>query len=164
LTPPNNQPCSKRKGKKISSLGNACDSQGVFQHAISVQLGIDRRTVRRWTRVGGLPERARVKRRSSLDRFTDYLQRSYRRAAEAPHGSAESCANKGFAELIASCATGFSTYVPNARCRTGAVVTWRDVTASLRQTAWLFLQQPTEANAYSAELSRLCHLRVLHAD
>jgi transposase len=51
--------------------------QGVSQCEISRTLGVGRRTVRRWKRAGSFPERAGVIRRSSLDRFDDFLKQRY---------------------------------------------------------------------------------------
>ena len=47
--------------------------KGLSQAEISRRLGIDRRTIRRWTRGDGFPERKPAFRRSSLDDYRRYL-------------------------------------------------------------------------------------------
>jgi len=132
--------------------------RGVSQQEISRRLGIDRRTVRRWTRVGHFPERVRVKHGSSLDPFTEYLERRF---GEGCHN-----ARRLWREL---CGQGF-------RGRDGIVRQWvrhlrpklkqvggapllpakAKISGSPRQTAWLLLQQPAEAKDYLDELAGRC--------
>jgi hypothetical protein len=52
-------------------------ADGVSQSEIARRLGVGRRTVRRWMRVGSFPERAPVNRRSALDRFVGYAEQRY---------------------------------------------------------------------------------------
>ena len=47
---------------------------GMSQREISQRLGVDRRTVRRWTRASGFPERKPVYRRSAIDEYRAYLE------------------------------------------------------------------------------------------
>ena len=47
--------------------------QGISQAAAARLLGLDRRTVHRWSQSRGFPERKPVQRRSSVDRYRSYL-------------------------------------------------------------------------------------------
>lgn len=132
--------------------------QGASQREISQTLGIDRRTVRRWTRAGRFPERARVSRRSSLDFFAEYLR--HRFIEDGCHNAA-----KLWHELCERGFGGSSSIVRQwiRRFRGGRPrrVTWRPkanskITGTPRQTVRLLLQQPAEAHAYLAELSEQC--------
>lgn len=60
--------------------------KGVSQREISSSLGVDRRTVRRWTRACGFPERKPVHRRSAIDEYCAYLDQ---RCNEGCHNAAQ---------------------------------------------------------------------------
>lgn len=51
--------------------------QGYTQRAISVEMSIDRKTVRRWLRAGHFPERKPTSRKSHVRDFNDYLQKRW---------------------------------------------------------------------------------------
>jgi transposase len=132
--------------------------QGISQSEISRTLGIDRRTVRRWTRAGLFPERARVSRRSSLDHFADYLRQRY--IEDGCHN-----ASNLWRELREHGFRGSSSIVRQwiHRLRNGPgkhiaprPVANPKITGTPRQTVWLILQQPAEACDYLEELSRRC--------
>lgn len=50
---------------------------GYTQRAISAEMGIERKTVRRWLRAGRFPERKASRRRSHVREFHEYLQRRW---------------------------------------------------------------------------------------
>ena len=52
-------------------------SKGMSRAAISRSMGIDRRTVRRWTRTGAFPERKQVHRTSSIEQYHQYLDQRW---------------------------------------------------------------------------------------
>jgi transposase len=60
--------------------------KGMSQREISSTLGVDRRTVRRWTRAGGFPERKAVHRRSAIDEYRGYLGKRW---TEGCHNAAQ---------------------------------------------------------------------------
>jgi transposase len=59
---------------------------GMSQREISLSLGVDRRTVRRWTRACGFPERKPVHRRSSTDEYRAFLDQRWN---EGCHNAAQ---------------------------------------------------------------------------
>lgn len=132
--------------------------QGISQSEISRTLGIDRRTVRRWTRAGLFPERAHVTRRSSLDYFADYLQHRY--IEDGCHNAANlwrELREQGFLGSSGIVCQG----VHRLRDGPGRHVAPRPVanpkcTGTPRQTVWFILQQPEEARDYLEELFRRC--------
>ena len=50
---------------------------GMSQREISCTLGVDRRTVRRWTRACGFPERKEVHRKNAIDPYRSYLDQRW---------------------------------------------------------------------------------------
>ena len=133
--------------------------QGMSQGEISRTLGIDRRTVRRWAGAGRFPERARVRRRSSLDFFADYLRRRY--VEDSCHNAAqlwrELCEQgfRGSSSLVRHWIPRLSG-VTRRRVVVRRPATTSKISGTPRQTVWFMLQQPAEAHSYLAELFQRC--------
>jgi transposase len=60
--------------------------RGTSRRAIASQLGLNRKTVRRWLRAGHFPERQVAPRRSSVDRWLSYLEQRW---AEGCHNRSQ---------------------------------------------------------------------------
>jgi transposase len=60
--------------------------KGLSQREISCTLGVDRRTVRRWTRACGFPERKQVRRKNAIDQHRPYLDQRWN---EGCHNAAQ---------------------------------------------------------------------------
>ena len=60
--------------------------KGLSQREISCTLGVDRRTVRRWTRACGFPERKQVHRKNAIDQHRLYLDQRWN---EGCHNAAQ---------------------------------------------------------------------------
>jgi transposase len=60
--------------------------KGLSQREISCTLGVDRRTVRRWTRARGFPERKQVRRKNAIDQHRPYLDQRWN---EGCHNAAQ---------------------------------------------------------------------------
>jgi transposase len=162
------QPSTPRPATRLERLRNANRSrrldryrtvikllrQGLSQSAISVRLGIDRRTVRRWVRAGRFPERARVQRHSSLDCFADYLQRRYRQGCHNAARLWRELHEQGFQGCSGMVRQWIRRLRPSLRQPKMIVPPLMRITGSPRQTAWLILQQPPEAGQFLAELYR----------
>jgi transposase len=133
--------------------------QGVSQCEISRTLGVGRRTVRRWKRAGSFPERAGVIRRSSLDRFADFLKQRYDQGC---HNAAQlwcELHQQGFHRskgIVRRWVHRFRAGPGPPRCSQQLAPAHLKITGSPRQTMWFFLQQPAHANDYLQELSRRC--------
>lgn len=147
---------SRRRARYDSVMELA--RQGVSQSEISRTLGVDRRTVRRWTRANLFPERVHVSRRSSLDHFADYLRQRY--IEDGCHNAANLWREpreqgfRGSKGIV-------RRWIHRLRNGSGKHVAPRSVanpkiTGTPRQTVWLILQQPAEARDYLEKLSRRC--------
>jgi transposase len=133
-------------------------AEGVSQSEIARRLGVGRRTVRRWMRVGSFPERAPVNRRGALDRFVGYAEQRYQ---DGCHNAAQlwrELRETGFRGNHGTVRKWMHHLRPKpTRVRAGPLPTGRStVTGSPRQTAWMLLQQPPEALPYLEEISRRC--------
>ena len=60
--------------------------KGLSQREISCALGVDRRTVRRWIRACGFPERKQVHRKNAIDQHRSYLDQRWN---EGCHNAAQ---------------------------------------------------------------------------
>jgi transposase len=129
--------------------------QGSSQAATSRILGIDRRTVRRWSGSHGFPERRPVLRRSCVDRYEPYLRSRWEQGCRNTTQLWRELRERGFA--------GQRKIVYNwIRQHLGPVRKGRDIRqcnrvprASPRRTAWLILKNPEESRPYIDELFRV---------
>ena len=129
--------------------------QGVTQHEIARSCGLGIRTIRRWIRAQGFPERKAFDRASQADQHREYLE----------HRWNEGCHNatKLWHELRARGFTGKSQIVRIwVRKRYGSR-SYRSKhqpsfssppPASPRTVAWMLLNEPESAQAYIEELCR----------
>jgi transposase len=134
--------------------------QGMTIRKIARTLDIDRRTVRRWKRAGQFPERVVPHRRSSLDRFAEYLQHRYREGCQNATQLWRELSEHGFRGGHAIVRRWVRRNLRPESCR-GQPLAPRSVrptiTGSPRQTTWLLLQQPPEAQPFLQELFRRSH-------
>lgn len=126
---------------------------GVAKKQIARQLGLDRRTVRRWIGANTFPERKPVHRRSSVDVHAAYLDLRWQQGCHN--------ASQLWRELHQHGFIGQANLVRNwIRHRHGPRSDRREHTAkpaprvSPRQTAWLLLTEPGPALPYLDELYR----------
>jgi transposase len=129
--------------------------EGISRREAARQMGMNRHTVGRWVDAGSFPERQPRPRKSTGNGHANYLQRRFR----------EGCHN----------ATQLWRELRELGCKRGktTVRTWvRDLcgpgrerkikvreapfTGSARQTVWLILKEPPEAQAYLQEVYRRC--------
>lgn len=128
--------------------------QGVSQCEISRQLAIGRRTVHRWIRAGTFPEHVRTKRNSCLDRYKDYLNRRHQEGCQNATRLLHELRAQGFRGSY-GIVSHWVRHLRIARDHSARVPTPpRTDKSSPRQTAWLLIQQPPEAQAYLEELCR----------
>jgi transposase len=128
--------------------------QGVSQCEISRQLAIGRRTVHRWVRAGTFPEHLRTKRSSCLDRYKDYLNRRHQEGCHNATRLLHELRAQGFRGSY-GIVSHWVRHLRMAPDHSARVPTPPQTDkSSPRQTAWLLLQQPPDAQAYLEELCR----------
>jgi transposase len=130
--------------------------QGIPIKRIARTLDVDRRTVRRWMRSDGFPERVRVHRRSSLDHFGSYLERRFEEGCHNGTRLWQELREQGYRGGASMVRRWIRHLRPkrNRHAPPPTKSTQSTITGSPRQTAWLLLQQPMEAQAFLNELSQ----------
>lgn len=132
--------------------------QGVSQVAIERKLGIGRRTVRRWLRAGGFPERQPTKRHSSITPFASYLEQRFQQGCRNAAQLWRELREQGFAGSQVRVRGWVQRLRPqDSEVQTAPAPTPHPkILATPRQTAWMVLKQPPEALAYLEEVARRC--------
>lgn len=145
------------RGRRLTRYQAVMDlvRKGVSQSEISRTLGVDRRTIRRWSRGGEFPERKTRQRKHCVDRYATYLDQRWK---EGCHNATElwrEIREQGFvrsARLVRQWTRvryGPRTQSDQQPMKMPVPV----LRASPRSTAWWLLAQPAEARAY---LEQLC--------
>lgn len=128
--------------------------QGASQAATARRLAIDRRTVRRWSRSRGFPERKPVHRRSCVDRYGSYLcqrwEHGWRNATQLWRELRE----QGFSGQRKIVYNWIRQHLGSARKGSELQLCTRVPRASPRRTAWLILKNPEESRFYLDEVFR----------
>jgi transposase len=127
---------------------------GMNQRQIAAQLGIGRRTVRRWLHSNGFPERKPVHRSSTVDPYANFLEQRWQQGC---HNAAEL-----WRELREQGFSGRSGIVRNwLRQRHGGrsgqvhhVPKPPRTNSSPRHVAWLMLTEPDSARSYLERVYR----------
>ena len=150
----NKQKCRESRVNRYESV-MVLIRAGKSQVEISRTLGIDRRTIRRWTRAAGFPERKPVFRTTSIDEYRSYLDQRWE----------EGCHNASqlWREIRDGGFKGMSSIVRNwirqhhgpkaARLR-GELIAPPPVRVSARQTVWQILKESESSKPYLDELFR----------
>jgi len=133
----------------------ALAERGMTKRQIGRELGIDRRTVRRWMRSEGFPERKPVCRSSAVDAHASYLDQRWQQGCHNAAQLWRELRDRGF--------RGQDSIVRNwirqrhgPRCqRSDHTTKPPPVRASPRQVAWLLLAEPASSQTYLQELYRL---------
>jgi transposase len=129
--------------------------QGKNRWQIARELGLDRRTVRRWLRAGGFPERKSTRRSSSLDAYLGYLegrlQQGCRNAAQLWRDLRE----QGFRGQPGIVRRWLRQRLgPRAERALQVIQAPPPLRASPRHVAWLLLTEPQSARPYLDQLYR----------
>jgi transposase len=128
--------------------------KGMSQAAISRSLGIDRRTVRRWTRAGIFPERKQVHRTSSIEEFRPYLDQ---RREDGCHNATQlwrEMRGLGFRGMGSAVRHWIQQhYGRKNRCRREPIPP-KPPSTSPRHSAWQILKPSETSKAYLDELFR----------
>ncbi|HEY6377277.1 MAG TPA: ISL3 family transposase [Edaphobacter sp.] len=148
-----------RRDRRVSRYESVIEQvrTGLSQAEISRRLGIDRRTIRRWTRSGDFPERKPVFRRSSIDEYRRYLDQRWEEGCHNASQLWREMRERGF--------TGMDSIVRNwIRQHHGCRISRLDreptvpqmPRVSPRQTTWQILKPCESGRPYLEELYRRC--------
>jgi transposase len=148
-----------RRDRRLSRYGSVMEQvrNGLPQAEISRRLGIDRRTIRRWTRSAGFPERKPVFGKSSIDEHRRYLDQRWEEGCHNASQLWRELRERGF--------TGMDGIVRNwvrqhYGRRTSRVqhepIAQRHPRTSPRQTTWQILKPGESSRTYLEELYRRC--------
>jgi transposase len=128
---------------------------GVSQREIARQCGLSRKTVCRFIRAQGFPERKQRHRSSSVDRHRDYLEMRWQQGCHNRAQLWRELRAQGFAGRPHTLRDWVQKHYGPRRCRgqpQSSVPTF--VRASPRQVAWWMLKQPKEIRPYLDQLDR----------
>ena len=147
-----------RRDRRVSRYESVIEQvrNGLSQAEISRRLGIDRRTIRRWTHSSDFPERKPAFRRSSVDEYRRYLDQRWEEGCHNASQLWREIRERGF--------TGMDSMVRNwirqhHGCRTSRFrepIVPQMPRVSPRQTTWQILKQSESSRAYLDELYRRC--------
>jgi transposase len=129
--------------------------QGLSQREIGRQLGLSRKTVRRWLRVGNFPERKRSLRRSSVEAHREYLEQRW---LQGCHNAAQlwrELQAQGFAGRPHTLRDWLHKhYGPRRERQKQPAPKPCQVRTSPRKVTWQILKQPDEAQTFLEEIYR----------
>jgi transposase len=130
-------------------------SKGITQREIADSHGLGIRTIRRWIRARGFPERKTADRKSTVDQHSEYLQQ---RRNEGCHNATQlwhEIRARGFAGQSPIVRTWVRRHYGSRKYRTGQQRPFHSAPrVSPRQTAWTLLKEPESARSYLDELCR----------
>ncbi len=127
--------------------------KGVTQHEIARKCGVGIRTIRRWIRARGFPERKTFERKSKVDRYRDYLEQRWNEGCHNGTQLWHELRERGFDGQSPIVRRWVRMHYGSRRSRTKQQMPAPSLpTSSPRQTAWALLKQPDDARAYIAEL------------
>lgn len=145
-----------KRDRRLARYQSVIDmfQQGGSMKAIARALNIHRRTVRRWIRAGSFPERVTQSRRTTVERFADYLESRYQQGCHNATQLWRELREQGFQGGVHAVRRWFQRWHPErGPMRASPLLPARSrITGSPRQTAWLLLREPPEAATYLQEL------------
>jgi transposase len=129
--------------------------QGATQVDIAHRFGLGLRTIRRWIRAHGFPERKSTPHATKVDLYGEYLRQRWREGCHNASQLWRELCERGFTGQHASVRNWIRTYYgPRSRRREESATLSSATRASPRQTAWLLLKQPEDARPYLEGLCR----------
>lgn len=129
--------------------------KGVTQHEIARNCGVGIRTIRRWIRAQGFPERKTFDRTSKADRHREYLEQRWNEGCHNATQLWHELRARGFAGQSPIVRRWVRRHYGSRRSRTSQQSpSSSPPPSSPRQTAWTLLKQPEDALTYIAELCR----------
>ena len=129
--------------------------QGLSQREIGRQLGLSRKTVRRWLRAGDFPERKRSLRRSSVEAHREYLEQRWRQGCHNAAQLWRELQAQGFAGRPHTLRDWLQKQYGRRRERQKQQAPKpSQVRTSPRKATWQILKQPQEAQPFLEEIYR----------
>ncbi len=128
--------------------------QGLSQREIGRQLGLSRKTVRRWLRAGDFPERKRSLRHSSVEAHREYLEQRWRQGCHNAAQLWRELQTQGFAGRPHTLRDWLQKQYGRRSERQIQQAPTRQVRTSPRKVTWQMLKQPQEAQLFLEELYR----------
>ena len=129
--------------------------QGVSKSEAARNCGLGRRTVRRWISAAGFPERKHPYRPTMVDQHREYLEQRWEQGCHNAAQLWREICDRGFKGQAPIVRTWihkhYSSRNSNKRQQPSSSTLSR---ASPRQTAWLLLKDPEDAQPYLDELRR----------
>lgn len=130
-------------------------SKGVTQHEVAQSCGLGIRTIRRWIRARGFPERKLAGRKSTVDDFSKYLEQRWNEGCHNATQIWHELRARGFAGQAPIVRTWVRRRYGSRKYRTGQQRSFHSPPrVSPRQTAWTLLKKPEDARSYLEELCR----------
>jgi len=130
-------------------------SKGVTQREIAQNCGLGIRTIRRWIRARGFPERKLGDRKSIVDEHSEYLESRWNEGCHNATQLWQEIRARGFAGHSPIVRTWVRRRYGSRRERIGQQTSFHSPPrVSPRQKAWALLKEPENARGYLEELSR----------
>jgi transposase len=130
-------------------------SKGVTQHDAAKSCGLGIRTIRRWIRARGFPERKVGERKSTVDAYSEYLEQRWNEGCHNATQLWHELSARGFSGQSPIVRTWVRRRYGPRKCRTGQRPSFHSPQRiSQRQTAWTLLKEPENARSYLEELCR----------
>ena len=130
-------------------------SKGLTQREVAARCGLGIRTVRRWIRARGFPERKIGDRKSTVDQYSEYLEQRWNEGCHNASQLWHELRARGFAGQCPIVRTWVRRRYGSRRERTGQQPCLHSPPrVSPRQTAWTLLKEPEDARGYVDELCR----------
>jgi len=130
-------------------------SKGVTQREVAQSCGLGIRTIRRWIRARGFPERKLGDRKSTVDEYSEYLEQRWNEGCHNATQLWHELRARGFAGQAPIVRTWVRRRYGSRKFRTGQQPSFNSPPrVSPRQTAWTLLKEPEDARSYLKELCR----------
>ena len=130
-------------------------AKGVTQREIAHSCGLGIRTIRRWIRARGFPERKLVGRKSIVGEYSEYLEQRWNEGCHNATQLWHEIRAQGFAGQCPIVRTWVRRRYGSRRERIGQQPSFHSPPrVSPRQTAWTLLKEPEDARSYLEELCR----------
>jgi transposase len=130
-------------------------SKGATQREVAQSCGLGIRTIRRWIRARGFPERKIGDRKSTVDEYSEYLEQRWNEGCHNATQLWPELRARGFAGQAPIVRTWVRRRYGSRKFRSEQQPSFHSpLRASPRQTAWTLLKEPEDARSYPEELCR----------